>query len=116
VAATRSAGYRPSDYYERLPELRAAIDSILAGIFSNGDSNQFRPLMDGLLGHDEFLLLADYPQYIAAQEQVDQAYRDVDGWTRKSILNAARCGYFSSDRAVQQYNEEIWKAAKVHWL
>ena len=80
-----------------------------SGQFSRGDSNLFRPLVDSLLHHDHYLLFADYQSYIECQDHVDQAYRDHDNWTRMSILNAARMGRFSSDRAIGEYVENIWK-------
>ena len=79
------------------------------GYFSRGDKDLFRPLVDNLLQRDPYLVTVDYAAFIAQQDAVDLAYRDVEGWTRKSILNTARCGFFSSDRAVRQYCEDIWK-------
>ena len=64
-------------------------------------------------GGDPFGLLADYASYVACQERVAAAYRDQSAWTRRSILNVARIGKFSSDRAIQQYAEEIWKITPV---
>jgi starch phosphorylase len=110
VAAVKQSGYKPMDIYQSNPELRQAIDQIALGSFSHGDTELFRPILDSLLYHDEYLLLADYASFIERQDEVDQAFRDVEGWTRKSILNAARCGFFSSDRAIQQYAQDIWKA------
>lgn len=100
--------YRPLDYYHRDPELRAAIDALASGRFSPGDRDLFRPIVDSLLHRDEYLLLADYAAFIACQDEVDRAYRDRESWTRRSILNSARCGYFSSDRSIAQYASEIW--------
>jgi len=108
VFALEENGYRPVDYYQRHPELRRAIDLIASGYFSNGDQSVFRPLIDSLLYHDEYLLLADYPSYIEAQDQVEAVYRDQERWAKMSILNTARSGFFSSDRSMRQYCEEIW--------
>ena len=113
VTALQAGGYRPRDYYERDPELRAALDLIGSGVFANGDANLFRGLLDHLLDHDTYLLLADYRAYIDAQTQVDRAFRDPARWTRMSILNVARAGKFSSDRAIREYCETIWGARPV---
>ncbi len=113
VFACKEQGYRPMDYYQSNPELKRVIDSISGGLFSNGDTNLFRPIVDSLLYQDEFLLLADYASYIAGQEQVDQVYRNQEQWTRWSILNTARCGFFSSDRTIRQYCQEIWQVTPV---
>ncbi|BAU44811.1 Maltodextrin phosphorylase [Leptolyngbya sp. O-77] len=97
--------------YESLPELKQAIDQIASGAFSYGDGGLFRPLLDRLLYGDPYGVLADYAAYVAAQDRVATAYGDVEGWTRKSILTAARAGYFSSDRAIYGYSQSIWKIA-----
>ena len=109
VGALRAAGYRARDYYEADDELRRAIDQIAAGEFADGDPSLFAPIVSSLLDRDEFMVLADYRAYVDCQKQVDRAFRDEEAWTRSSILNAARCGFFSSDRAMRQYAEEIWK-------
>jgi len=107
--ALKGNGYRPRDYYGRNPELKLAIDRIASGCFSNGDAGVFRPLVDSLLYQDEYLVLADYPSYVDCQEEAVKAYQNQETWTKKSILNVARSGFFSSDRAVREYCEEIWK-------
>jgi starch phosphorylase len=109
VMALKAHGYAPQDYVQRNPELKLAIDQIASGHFSRGNKELFRPIVDNLLNHDPYLVTVDYAAFVARQDEIDAAYRDVDGWTRKSILNTARCGFFSSDRAVRQYCEEIWK-------
>ena len=109
VAALRAAGYRPRDYYEADKELSRAIDQIGDGTFADGDPTAFAPIVRSLLDRDEFMVLADYRAYVDCQAQVGRAFRDEEAWTRSSILNAARCGFFSSDRAMRQYAEEIWK-------
>ena len=113
VFALKESGYRPIDYYQGNPALKRVIDSIAGGAFSHGDPNLFRPIVDSLLYNDEFLLLADYAAYIECQAQVDAAYRNPDQWARMSILNTARCGFFSSDRTIRQYCQEIWKVTPV---
>ena len=102
-------GYRPSEHYAAHPELRAAIDLVRDGAFSNGDRELFRPLTDNLMWRDEYFVLADYPAYAKCQAAVDATWRDPEQWTRMSILNAARMGKFSSDRAIREYMREIWK-------
>ncbi len=108
AAATRAHGYRPRTLYESDAQLRAALDMIAAGAFSGGDRELFRPLLEQLLEHDEFLLLADYRAYVEAQAEAERAFRDRPRWTRMSILNTARSGRFSSDRAVGEYCRQIW--------
>ncbi len=111
VFATRESGYNPRDYYEANAALREAIDWIANGQFSGGDMNLFRPIVDSLLYHDEYMLCADFAGYIAAQEEVAAAYADQERWTTMSILNAARSGFFSSDRTIAEYNRDIWRAS-----
>ncbi|HVP30884.1 MAG TPA: glycogen/starch/alpha-glucan phosphorylase [Myxococcota bacterium] len=109
VALRRARGYRPRDVYEADPELRAALDAIAEGAFSRGDRERFAPLVRALLDRDEYLALADYRAYVDRQVDVDRAFSDSEAWTRASILNTARAGRFSSDRAVREYCERIWR-------
>ncbi|MDQ4079002.1 MAG: glycogen/starch/alpha-glucan phosphorylase [Chloroflexota bacterium] len=113
VFALKEQGYDPRAYYERDPELKLAIDRIASGFFSEGDPALFQPLVDSLLNRDEYLLLIDYRAYVDRQDEAAVAYRDVAWWTRASILNAARCGFFSSDRTMRQYSQDIWKVEPV---
>ncbi len=113
VFSLKESGYNPMDYYHGNSELKAVIDQIASGLFSNGNEGLFKPLVDSLLYRDEYLLLADYQSYIECQDRVSQAYLDEESWTRMSILNVARCGFFSSDRSIRQYCEEIWKVEPV---
>jgi starch phosphorylase len=113
VYAIKAQGYRPMDYYQANQGLREVIDLIRSGFFSRGDTELFRPLIDGLLYHDPYLLLADFQSYIECQAKVDEAYRDKERWTRMSILNTARSGKFSSDRTIREYCADIWHADPV---
>ncbi|HEY0800000.1 MAG TPA: glycogen/starch/alpha-glucan phosphorylase, partial [Steroidobacteraceae bacterium] len=113
VYALKAQGYRPMDYYSANQGLRDVIDLIRSGFFSRGDPELFRPLIDGLLYHDPYLLLADFQSYIDCQNKVSEAYRDTERWTRMSILNTARSGKFSSDRTIREYCSDIWRAKSV---
>ncbi len=109
VYATKAAGYHPMGHYEQNAELRAVIDLIRSGLFSRGDTTLFAPLIDGLLYHDPYLVLADFQSYLECQDRVEGAFRDTEHWTRMSVLNTARSGKFSSDRTIREYCQEIWK-------
>jgi glycogen phosphorylase len=113
VAALAARGYRPADYYREHAELRDAIDLIRSGFFSRGDGETFAALVDNLLHADPYFVLADYPAYAERQRDVDRVYADAERWTRLSILNAARAGKFSSDRAIREYCTDIWRIDPV---
>src|SRR5262249_36988037 len=113
VEETRAAGYHPREVYESDEDLRGAIDLINAGLFSHGDRDLFRPLTDSLLDSDPFLVCADFRDYVECQGRVALAYRDAEQWSRMSILNVARCGRFSSDRAIREYSEDIWNVVPL---
>lgn len=113
VFALKENHYNPDDYYQNTPELKAALDRIASGYFSTDDPARFHPLVDALRYHDEYLLCADYASYIACQDSVEAAYTDRERWMRMSILNAARCGFFSSDRSMEQYCASIWGVKKL---
>lgn len=113
VYAARAGGYRPKDVVERDPELRQAIDLIEAGHFSGGDQEMFAPLVDSLLHHDPYMVCADYRAYVDASEAAADLYRDAEAWTRTSIYNSARSGFFSVDRTIRQYTDDIWHARPV---
>ncbi len=116
VDATKAAGYHPRGIYNSNHALREVIDGISSGHFSHGDPDLFRPLVESLLDTDTYLLFADYQSYIDCQDSVDQAYLNQDHWTKMSILNAARMGKFSSDRAINEYAEKIWKVTDIKGL
>jgi starch phosphorylase len=113
VQAVKARGYRPAMFYETNAHLRSAIDLIASGHFTGGNRELFRPLVDTLLHHDEYMVLADYQAYVDCQDEVARAYGDPERWARMSILNVARIGKFSSDRAIREYCEDIWHASPV---
>jgi starch phosphorylase len=113
VNATRAAGYDPARYYESDAELKHVLDMIASDCFCADEPGLFVPVFDSLLHQgvtsDHYLILADYRSYITAQEAVNRLYLDPEEWTKRSILNTARMGKFSSDRAVLDYAADIWK-------
>jgi starch phosphorylase len=113
VHKVKSEGYNPQGYYNSNSELKKAIDLIASGYFSKGDGSLFKPLVDSLLHHDAYLVLADYQSYMECQGRVSQAYVDKEQWNRMSVLNVARMGKFSSDRSIREYCEDIWRVRPV---
>jgi starch phosphorylase len=113
VERIKRDGYRSSDYINGNSELAAVLDLIAGGAFSDGDTEVFRPLVDNLRYDDPFLVLADYAAYVSCQQQVSAAWQDTAAWTRMSILNTARSGKFSSDRAITEYCDDIWNVWPV---
>jgi starch phosphorylase len=113
VDDVRRAGYRPGACVEGNEDLRGVLDLLADGHFSRGDRDVFSTLVENLRHSDPFLVLADYAAYVACQERVSEAWRDEERWTRMSILNTARAGKFSSDRAIREYCDEIWHVPAV---
>ena len=113
VTALKNSSYNPLQYYNENAELRQVLDQIRDGYFSPENTSLFKPIVDSLLYHDTYMLLADYASYVACQEKVSQAYKDKKRWLQMSILNTARMGKFSSDRTIQEYSDEIWGVKPV---
>ncbi len=110
VAALRAQGYHPWDLYQKDPELRRVIDTLKNGLFSGGDPQLFKPIVDSLFGGgDYYCLFADFPSYIECQNRVSRVYQTPGDWARKAIINVAKMGKFSSDRTIQEYAQEIWR-------
>lgn len=108
VTQLRNRGYRPMDYYHSNPELKLCLDQIRGGYFSPNEPTAFHFLVDHLLHHDRFCLMADYAAYIKCQEKVSEVYANSVTWTRMCIMNIAASGKFSSDRTIAEYAREIW--------
>jgi glycogen phosphorylase len=108
VAQRRANGYNPRDAIAASPELSQALSAISSGVFSPDDPNRYRPLIDGLYNSDWFMVAADFDAYTDAQREVDRVWIDSPQWYAKAIRNVARMPWFSSDRTIRQYAEEIW--------
>ena len=108
VDALYAEGYEPKKYYEADPRLKAAIDMVSKGAFSNGDRNTYAPLVADWLTKDWFMTLADFTAYCEIQGEIEVLYRDPLEWNRKAVLNVANSGYFSSDRSMEDYLDRIW--------
>ena len=113
VEARRRAGWNPRSQLDRDPELAEILADLAGDRWSPGEAGLFAPIVDSLLTSDPFFVLADFRSYVDCQERATVASRDVESWTRASILNAARCGGFGSDRSIREYADRIWKVAPV---
>ncbi len=113
VARKKSEGYRPQEAIAAHEGLQGVIEMIEGGLFSRGDRELFRPLTESLRRRDEYMLCADYPAYIDCQERVGRAFLNEREWLRMSVLNVARIGKFSSDRAIREYCESVWHIEPV---
>jgi starch phosphorylase len=110
VQDLRSAGYNPREYIDASPMLREILRLVQSNFLSPVEFGLFDPIVNNLTNIDYFMVAADFDGYRRAQEAVSRAYLNHTDWTKKSIVNVARSGKFSSDRAIRQYAEEIWKA------
>ncbi|XP_067877701.1 glycogen phosphorylase, muscle form [Heterodontus francisci] len=108
VDAMDRKGYNAKSYYDRLPELKLAIDQINSGFFCPKEPNLFKGVVDMLMHHDRFKVFADYEDYIKCQERVSTLYKNSREWTKMVIKNIATSGKFSSDRTIAEYARQIW--------
>jgi starch phosphorylase len=108
VAARRRSGLDPRATIAASPVLGEVLDTIASGVFSAGERDRFRSLLDALTTHDYFLVTTDFDSYYAKQREVAALWLDQAAWWRASVLNTAGVGWFSSDRTVREYAEEIW--------
>ncbi|HEY2125183.1 MAG TPA: glycogen/starch/alpha-glucan phosphorylase [Chthoniobacterales bacterium] len=108
VAAKRSGAYNPRTPIERSPWLARALEAISSGHFSPSDPNRYKGLVTGIYDHDWFMVAADFDAYYATQREIDGVWQDSSGWYARAIRNTANMGWFSSDRTIKEYANEIW--------
>ncbi len=114
VEALRTNGYNPHEYYDKDPELHRVLTQIATGTFSPDEPKRYHNLFDSLVNlGDHYQLLADYRSYVDTQDKVDELYLQPDEWSRRTLLNIANMGYFSSDRTINEYAEKIWDISPV---
>lgn len=115
VHQLRDNHYNPRDYYEKDTELHKALTQIASGYFNPEEPQRYSGLYDSLVNFgDNYQLLADYRSYVDCQSRVDKLYANPDEWARRAALNIANMGYFSSDRTIQEYADEIWQIKPIN--
>ena len=107
IGQLQSNGYYPRNFLNH--EIEEALNLIRVGHFSHGDQNLFSDLLDNIINHDPFFVLADLEHYVSVQDQVSENWVDRKDWYKKSLKNIARSGFFSSDRSIKDYCQRIWK-------
>jgi len=113
VAKMKSWGYDPRLYAEESQALQQVLDAIGGGVFSWGEPDRYRSLVQPLLHRDPYMLLADFADYVHAQEQVDALYRQPQAWAERALRNIAGMGAFSTDRTIAEYIQHVWAEPKA---
>ncbi len=113
VKTLKSEGYDPQTYIDESDDLKAVIDMIDTGFFSPDDRNRYKGIVNWLRHDDPYMLCADFDSYIARQKEAEAVYRDKRLWAKKAIINIANMGFFSSDRTIRQYADEIWNVQSI---
>ena len=110
VQNLKQTGSNPREIYSQNPELKTVLDMIQHGHFSPTQVNLFHPILENFLDHgDPYMVLADFQSFCDIQKKISEEFLDSDAWTRKSIINVAKMGKFSSDRSISEYAKDIWQ-------
>ncbi len=110
----KERGYDAQNLFNKNPRIQRIIQQILTGAFSNGDTERYKNLMTAFFNHnDEYMLLADFNSYVKTQLEIDKAYENQKLWWKKSVINTANSGFFSSDRTIKSYAKDIWKIKEI---
>lgn len=109
----QNGSYNPMEIYESNPVLHEVIDQLTNGFFENVAPNEFNDIRDNLLQRDPYFVLKDFDAFAKAQEKINELYKDTKKWTHMSIVNVAKSGFFTTDRTMRQYNEDIWKVEPI---
>ncbi len=112
VAPARES-YNPMDYYNNDPALKEVIDQMQNGFFKDATLDDFKPIIEDILGYDEYFVLKDFDGYRQAQENINKTFRDRQLWAKMALANIANSGFFSTDRTIQEYIDDIWKLDKI---
>ena len=105
--------YRVWDYYHNYPKIKRVIDSLVDGSWDN-NREQFRVIFEELMNHnDEYFVLADLDAYLKALNHIEERYQDQAEWAKACLINIAKSGYFSSDRTIKEYVDDIWHIEKI---
>ncbi|CCV65648.1 glycogen phosphorylase [Paracholeplasma brassicae] len=104
----KEATYKPYDLYLNDPKIKRVIDQLTNGFFTNVPQNEFEEIRRNLLDKDQYYILKDFDAYVKAQQKANKAYQDRTAWLKKSMINTAKSGFFSTDRTMFEYNRDIW--------
>ena len=108
IEELKNKGYRPKEYIERSPVLKEVLELVSHNYFSHYNPGLFDPITESIYNTDPFQICADFDSYFETQQKVDELYLDQESWIKKSIINVASSGAFSSDRTIKEYSNEIW--------
>lgn len=110
---TKEKSYRPKEVYDHKPELQMILNELINGFFADVHADEFREIFNKLVYEDPFFVLKDCEAYKIAHAKANELYKDQAAWAKKSIVNIAKSGVFSSDRSVMEYAETIWHVSRV---
>ena len=109
----KNSNYRSYDEYNNNPKLKKVIDQLTNGFFTNVSINEFLEIKESLIHRDQYFLLKDFNSYAKKQAEANKLYKNQSKWVKKTIINTAKSGFFSTDRTIADYNDEIWHLEKT---